>query len=52
VTILLNRPPKARPGGALIKSCCNPRPWEPLCVDCPRRFTSNRLASLDSKGES
>jgi hypothetical protein len=39
MTTLLN-PPKARSVATLVKSCCNPRPWEPLCVDCPRGFHS------------
>jgi len=32
--------PKAGSVATLLKSCCNPRPWEPVCVDCPARFTA------------
>lgn len=26
----------------LARTCCNPRPWQPICVDCPGRFASSR----------
>jgi hypothetical protein len=29
-TTLLVRP--------LARTCCDPRPWQPICVDCPGRF--------------
>lgn len=32
-TALLVRP--------VSRSCCNPRPWQPICVDCPGRFRSD-----------
>jgi hypothetical protein len=42
----LGHRPKAQPEGPTIllaRSCCNPRPWQPICVDCPGRFTSGNL---------
>lgn len=39
MTAVLNHPPEARSEATPARlGCCNPRPWEPLCVDCPRRF--------------
>ncbi|PWK81659.1 hypothetical protein C8D88_11670 [Lentzea atacamensis] len=35
---VLDHLPKAR-SEATLGRCCNPRPWEPLCVDCPSRFS-------------
>lgn len=30
----------------VLRACCNPRPWHPICVDCPGRcatpFASSR----------